>query len=179
MRQFDTHVSQPSQTDNGNLFPGARLPMAQGRVERDAGTEQRCAGVEWQIGGHAQHIILVDDDSVGVTAVGRGAFFVPSVVGPHRLHAAVLFKAALTLRAGTARVDKATDTHFVAHFIFGHAVADGSYYAGDLVPRHHGEDRFFLVVAPFVARLMNIGMANPAIFDLNDDIVLAWLATLE
>ena len=42
-----------------------------------------------------------------------------------------------------------------------------------------GKIAFFLVVTPLVARLVNIGMADPAILDVDDDIVLAWFAPFE
>jgi hypothetical protein len=123
IRQFDTQVSHPSQTNDGYFFPRPRLPMVQRRVDRDSGAQQRCAGIERQILGHAQHLMFVHYDSVGTTAIGRCALFVPSFVGPNHLHAAVLFKASLALRAGAAGVDEAADAHFVSPFVFRHSVA--------------------------------------------------------
>jgi hypothetical protein len=47
--------------------------------------------------------------------------------------------------------------------------------ANDLVARDHGKDRS----APFVARLVNVGMANAAIENIDQHIVGAWGAALE
>ena len=106
------------------FLPGPACQCSQRGVERDPGTQQGRAGIERQIIGHAQHVIFVDDDPVGITAVGRRAFFVAAVVGPDRLHAAVLLQASLALRASAAGVNEAADAHFVTHLIFRDFVAD-------------------------------------------------------
>src|SRR5450755_2730788 len=109
MREFDPHVSEATQADDGDSLARTRLPMAERRIERDSGAQQGRAGIEGKIVGHAQNIMFVDHDSVGVSPISRSAFFVAAVVSPHRLHAAVLLEALLALRAGAAGIDEATN----------------------------------------------------------------------
>jgi hypothetical protein len=44
---------------------------------------------------------------------------------------------------------------------------------------HHGKNCFFLVLAPFIAGLVNIGVANAAVFDLDHHVVLPRFAALK
>src|ERR1022692_4759954 len=133
MRQLDSHVSQTTQADDSYFFARSCLPMPQRGVERDSRAQQRRAGIEWQTIRHPQHIVFVDQDSVGVTAIGWSAFFVAGVVGPDCSDTAILFKASLTVHAGAAGIDVAADANFVAHLVFGHFTADRRYYSGNLV----------------------------------------------
>src|ERR1019366_7917804 len=124
-------------------------------------------------------LLSAHHDSVGVAAIGRYSFLVAGVIGPNRQDTAVLFEALLTLRAGATGIDETTNAHFVAHLVFCDRVADRAHNSGDLVPGNHGEDRFFLVVAPLVAGLVNVRITYPAILNIDDDIVLARFAAFE
>ena len=55
--------------------------MAQRRVGGDAGAQQRSRGVELEAVGDPQDEVLVDDDVVGVAAVGDGPVAVDGPVG--------------------------------------------------------------------------------------------------
>src|SRR5258707_334567 len=69
--------------------------------------------------------------------------------------------------------------HFASNFVFVHFASDCWDYDQDFVSGHHGEDGFLKKITPLIACLMNVGMANAAIFDIDDDVVLAGLAPLE
>src|SRR5581483_7616645 len=135
--------------------------MAQGRVECDAGAEQWRTRLQRKITRHPQHVVLIYDNAVGVAAVGRRALRVASVISPNRVDAAVLFKASLAFRTRAARIHEAADAYFVAHLVLRHFAAHSLDDARDFVAGHHGKDRFFLVLAPLIPSLMNIGMADP------------------
>src|ERR1700722_20619733 len=124
---------------------------------------------------NAQHLVFVDYNSVGIPSIGRRSLFIAAVVSPYRLQGTVLFEASLARPTGATRIDEAADTHFVSHFVFRHLVPDRSDDSGDFMPGHHGENRLFLIVTPLVSGLVNIGMTDTAILNVNDDIVLARL----
>ena len=77
--------------------------------------------------------------------------------------------------ADAAGIDEAADADLVARLEFRDLAADARDNAGNLVPRHHGKH----AAAPFVARLMNVGVADAAIFDLYDDIVFLGFSPFE
>ena len=83
--ELDAHVAQPAEADDADLLALADAPVAQRRIGRDAGAEQRRGSGEVEIGGNAQNESLVDDDAVGVAAVGDAAgVLVGGVVGEGR-----------------------------------------------------------------------------------------------
>src|SRR5580698_8702343 len=148
-------------------------------IKRDPGAEQRRGSIEGKTVGNAQNIIFVDHNLVGIASISRRALRIAGVVGPYREHSAVLFESALALGTGSAGVDKNAGANFVADLIFRNFASDRGDHTGNFMSRHHGENRFFLIFAPFVARLVNIGVADPAIFNVDDNIVLAWFAAFE
>ena len=78
VREFHAHMTEAAESYDRDFLPGPYVPMPQRGVKRDTGAEQRRAGVERQIVGNAQNIILIDDDFVRIAAVsGRAIFFVP------------------------------------------------------------------------------------------------------
>ena len=80
--ELHAHVAQPAETDDADLLALGDAPVAQGRVGRDPGAEQRRGPGEIEVGGNAQDEVLVDDDAVGVAAVGDAAeVLVRGVVG--------------------------------------------------------------------------------------------------
>jgi len=161
------------------LFPGTGSPVFQWRVQRNTCTKQGCAGVQRQVLRHAQHVILIHDNSLGIAAVGRVSFLVACVVSPDGTYRAVLFQSLAALCASSAGVHETANSNLVAYFVTADLIADSRHDAGDLVPRNHGEYRFLLILAPFVASLMNVGMADPAIFDVDNDVVLSRFSALE
>ena len=61
---LDAHVAEPTEADDGDLVARLEAIGAQRRIRSDAGAQQGCGAIERNRIGHAQHIVLVDDDSV-------------------------------------------------------------------------------------------------------------------
>src|ERR1700679_3110659 len=93
---------------------------------------------------------------------------VATVVRQNQACCAVLFQALAALRALMARIDEGADAHSVTDLILRHFAADRANHAGDLVTGNHWKDG----TAPLIAGLMNIGMANAAILDVDSDVAL-------
>ena len=88
---------------------------------------------------------------------------------------AILFLSGFALLTTSTRVDKASDPNKIAGFELFHSVT-GFYDAPDnFVPWHHWVDR----APPFVAGLMDVGMADTTIRDVNVDIVGLHVSSLE
>src|SRR5579872_4535617 len=85
----------------------------------------------------------------------------------------------MALGTSAAPVDETSDTNFIAQFIFRDSLPHGRNHSADFVTWNHGKNRFLLILAPFIAGLVDIGMADAAILDVNHDVVLARLAPLE
>ena len=117
----------------------------------------------------------VDDDAVGVAAVGNAAgVLVGKVVGQGEVGAELL-EALFALGAGAVGVDHAADRGEVADFEFRYRRADFGDAADDLVAGdarvdggHH--------TAPLVAGLMKVGVTDAAEENLNLHVVLGWIA---
>ena len=62
-----------AEADDADLLPFADFPVAQRRIGGDAGAQQRRGAGGIQLVGHAQHEGFVDDDAVGIAAVGDAA----------------------------------------------------------------------------------------------------------
>ena len=64
------------------FLPLADAPVVEGGKGGDAGAEQRRGAGEREVGGDAENEVLIDDDGVGVAAVGDAAeVLVREVVG--------------------------------------------------------------------------------------------------
>ena len=68
--KLHAHVAQSAETDDADLLALGDAPVAHGRVGRDPGAEQRRGSGEIEVGRNAQNETFVDDDAVGVAAVG-------------------------------------------------------------------------------------------------------------
>ena len=75
--------------------------------------------------------------------------------------------------------DEAAHADSVADFELAHLVPHGRHNSSDFVARNHGKDGFLQVVGPFPTTLMDIGVANPAVLDVDGDIVLLRLAPFD
>ena len=175
VRQLDAHVTETTQADDADLLARARAPVLQRRVQRNARAQQRCGGIQRQVRRYAQHVILVDDDVIGVATIGRRAVFFAAVVG--RVHAdeAVVVVARDALRALAAAIDKAANANLVAHLVLRHAAAHRRHDTGDFVAGHHGKD----AGKPLVAHLVNVGVADAAELDIDDNVAVAWIAAFK
>ena len=146
------------------------------RIGGDAGAKQRRRALERNALRDPQHVILVDGDASGIAAIGRGlTVALVAVIGERHAGLAILLFARKAGLAFAAGIDEAADADDVALVPLADMVADRGDTAHDLVPGHHGEDR----AAPFVAGLVNVGMANAAIEDVDQDLVGARLAPLD
>ena len=107
--ELHAHVAQPAETDHADLLALGDAPVAHRRVGRDPGAEERRGSGEIEVGRDAQDEVLVDDDAVGVAAVGDAAeVLVRGVVGEGHVRAELL-EAGLAVRAGAVGVDHAAD----------------------------------------------------------------------
>ena len=113
-----------------------------------------------QFGRNFQGIIFIHHDLSGVATVG-GGFAIPlvAVVGGVHPFFTILFLAGLALWTFATGIDEASDTDEVADFEFCDLIAHLDHASDNFVSRHHGIDR----VAPFVAGLMDVGVADTTI----------------
>ena len=148
------HVTQAAEPDDADFLPGTDLPASKGGIGRDSCAQEGRRRRQVEIGGHAQHKILRDNDALGVAAEGRRAqVLLNAPVGPAQ-HAAVaeLLEARPATRAGAARIDEAADPDGVADLELGDAAADRAHRPHDLVA---GNGRV-LGEMPLIAREMKV-----------------------
>jgi len=163
VREFDCHVAQASETEDGDFFAGAGIPVAKGRIGRDACAEQGgdagCGKIFWDF----QGVIFIDDDAGRVSAECRGyAVFFHTVIRPGNVMA-ILFEAVCAFPAFAAGIGKAAHAGEVAFFeTFGlRACLDDC--SDDFVSGDHRVMR----AAPFVADLVDVGMTDAAILNVD------------
>jgi hypothetical protein len=82
---------------------------------------------------------------------------------------AVLFKSLIAGQAVLATINHESDSRDVADFEFGDVIADSGDRADDLVTWNARPER----IAPLVASLMDIRMADTAVKDVDLDVMLA------
>lgn len=113
---------------------------------------------------------------VGIAAEGEISVFVFAVVGPDGgVAVAILFFAGFAGIAFAAGIDHAADAGQIAYFEFADFRTDAGDDADNFVAGNHGVER----TAPFVAGLMNIGVADTAKFNVEQDVFGAGLAMFE
>mmetsp|Transcript_61967 Transcript_61967/g.170268 ORF Transcript_61967/g.170268 Transcript_61967/m.170268 type:complete len:382 (+) Transcript_61967:320-1465(+) len=178
LANLDGHRAETAQPGDAELHPRPQTVVHHGRVHGDPGAQQRRRTGQREPVGHFEHVVLVDNDALRVAAVrGRAAVVVTllamlvlqaAVVGAdHAAADAVLLLALLALLTLTARIDHAADADAVAHGERLHLGADSHHKPRDLVTRHHRKDGR----APLLARLVDVGMADAGILDLDRHIV--------
>src|SRR5271163_1883323 len=114
MRKFHAHVAQSAKTDHANLLIFGDTPVPHRRVSSDSGAEQGSNSGKTEVRGNAQDKPLVDDDAVGVAAIGDASqMLVREVVGQGEIWTELL-ETRLALGAGTVRVHHAADCGEVA-----------------------------------------------------------------
>src|SRR6185312_3724785 len=109
------------------------------------------------------------------TTVRRPAFFIFAGVRENRTHRAILLLARLTLGTGAARIDETADADMIAHLKLLYLRADSRYNTGDFMSRHHGIHAF----APFITRLVDIGVANTGKLNLDCNVIVTGRAAVE
>src|SRR6266513_735178 len=176
MRKFYGHVPQSAKTDHANFLAFGDAPVMHRGIRRDPGAEQRRSSGEVKVGWDAQNETVIDNDAIGVAAVGHASeVFVRRVEGENHVLAEFL-KASLAVWAGAVRIDHAADRGEVARLVLGNCRTDLGHTADDLVA---GYDRIVSghELAPFVADRMEIGVANATEQNFDLHIVLSWIAT--
>src|SRR5690606_9624267 len=125
-----------------------RLPVAERRVERDSGAEQRRRRIERQCIGNAEHEALVDGDRGRVAAEGVATQMpVVAVVGAGIAVEAVLLLARLAVLALMARIHHAADADALARLELRDIGAYRRHATDDLVARHARVSRPFPLAA--------------------------------
>src|ERR1700712_4050603 len=116
----------------------------------------------------SKHEILANDDRVRIAAIGVSAGLLGGpVIGAGEAVLAILLEPLVAGVAMLTAVDHAADPDRVARFEAGHFGADLGDMADNFVTRHAGVDG----AAPFAARGVQVGMADPAMADRDDHVV--------
>ncbi|MGX1118415.1 hypothetical protein RKD37_003778 [Streptomyces ambofaciens] len=166
---------RPPRPYDGDLLAGTGVPALERGVRGDAGAQQRGGLVQGDALGDAEDEVLVDDDLLGVAAVGGLAVLADAVVRHHVAARAVLLPAGLAVPALAAGVDHAADAHPVADGELGDAGADLGDDARDLVAGDHREDG----LAPALTDLVDVGVADAGELDVDQDVMFTHLAPLD
>ena len=178
MSKLHAHVAQSAEADHANFFAFGHAPVAHRRVGGDSGAKQRRGPGKIEIRPELRSTkCSVDDNAVGVAAIGHAAeVLVREVIGEGHVRAELL-KPGLALRAGAVGVDQAADCGQVARLELGHRRADLGDAADDLMARNNriyrGHD-----AAPLVADLVDVGVADAAKQDFDLHVVLGGIATI-
>src|SRR5690606_6083574 len=98
-----------------------------------------------------------------------------AVVGHHGAALAVLLEPGAALLALAAAVHHAADADPVAGLHVGDGAADLRDDAGDLVAGHHRKDG----LTPFLAHLVDVGVADARVLDLDGDVLRTELTPLD
>src|SRR5579871_3736719 len=80
--KLDAHVAQTAKANDADLAAFADFPVMQRRIGSDTGAQQRRSARWVKAVGNTKDVVLVDDDAIGIAAVGYPAQkFVGAVVG--------------------------------------------------------------------------------------------------
>jgi hypothetical protein len=115
------------------------------------------------------------DNRIGVAALCRDAVLANAVVRIDFFVFTKLFESVFAIVAHAARIDKTSGPGQVAYAEFGHVVSNGHYGPDDFVPGNHRKNG----AAPFVADLVQIGMANATIFYIEPNVMRTQFASFE
>ena len=161
MCKLHAHVAQSAETDHADFLALGDAPVAHGRVGCDSGAEQRSGSGEVEIRGNAEDESLVNDDAVGVAAIGDASqMLVGEVVGEGQIRAELL-EARLALGACAVGVHHAADCGEVARLELGDRGANLGDTADDLVAGDAGINGGHHA-APLIANLVEIGVTDAA-----------------
>jgi len=150
--------------------------MAHRRVGRDSSAEQRSGARRIQVRRHTQHEMLIDDDAFGISAIRHAPeMLVRKVVGVRGI-GAELFEPGAAFRAGAVGVDHAAHGGKIADLELLHRRADFGDAADDLVSGDAWVDRG-KKLSPLIADLVQIGMADPAVENVNLDVLFSWISS--
>src|SRR5271169_1086156 len=106
--------------------------MPERRVSGDAGAKQGRRTLERNAFGDLEHVVLVDGDAGGITAIGgRLPVALIAVIGERHAAFAKLLLAGAAGGTGAVGIDEATDANDVAYFPFLHMRSDLNDLAND------------------------------------------------
>ena len=126
--------------------------------------------------GTRRHETLVDDDALGVAAIGDDSGVLVRRIKRERHIRAELLKARPALGTRAVGIDHAANRCKVARLEFRDCRSDFGHAANDLMTRNnrvHRRHEF----APLITHRVKIGMANTAEQDFDLHIVFGWIAT--
>jgi len=169
-------MSKAAQAEDAELVSLAYFPFAEGGVSGNPCAEEGRYSFQRKLGRDAERVFFVDHDLGGIAAVGgRLSVLFVAVVGWAEKGVAVLFESFLAALADAAGVDEAAHAGKVADLEVFYMAAYAADTADDLMAGDHGEDG----AAPFAADLVDIGVADAAVQDLDDYVVFAGFAAFE
>jgi hypothetical protein len=123
--------------------------------------------------------MLVDDNARRIATVGNrcGTSLVGRVVGEDAVGAKLL-RVRLTLRAAEVGTYEAANTDGVSNFVFRDSGTDGGDFADDLVAGNTGISSGHHA-GPLIARGMQVRVTNATEENVDLDVAIAGLATLD
>ena len=147
--------------------------MTERRVGGDSRAEQRCDGGGVEVRRHTQRELLVERNVVAVSAKRQVAVLVLAVVSPDGgPSVAILFLARFAGSAFPARIHHAAYSSEISGLEFTDGRTYTAYFAHNFMSRNHRIES----VAPFIASLVNIGMADSTKLNIEEDIGRARVA---
>jgi hypothetical protein len=169
-------VTEAAESDDTHAIPALHPEFFEWGVCCNACAEKRSRSGQRKCRGDAEDVVFIDDDLVGIAAIGRSfLILLRGVVGEREVAFAELLEALSAVRTGSAGVDEATNADKVPDFKPGDVTADLGDVPCDLVTRNHGVYR----VAPLATCLMYIGVTDAAVIDLQKYVIRAGLTPYE
>src|SRR5712692_11972204 len=150
--------------------------MHKRRIDRDTGAEKVGCTIHWNILRDSKHIIFIDYDFIRISSLSAIlSVSFDCVVSQSRSLRTILFKPFTTRPAFAARIDEATHSDSVTHFITSHFWANSRDNACDLMSWNHWECR----CSPLITYLVYVCVADPTVLNVDGDIMIARLPSLK
>src|SRR5213080_1165580 len=171
--QLHCHVAQPTQPDDADLLARADVEMPERRVGGDTGAAQGSRGGEWKLRGNLEGVILVHDHVRRIPTVRRRLLvFLCSVVSEDEMIFAILLQAYFAACAHPAGIDETADASKFVDLESLHLGSDPRHASDDFMAGDHGEYR----AVPLIPCLMDVGVADSTVKNLNEQIIRTWAA---
>ena len=118
------HVPESSQPDHADLLAFADAPVAHRRVCGDPRAEERCSSSDVQIRRKSQDEMFIDDDAIGIAAIGDAAKVFVRRIESERHVWAELLEVTFAIWAGAVGVHHATNRDEIAWLVLGNGRTD-------------------------------------------------------
>ena len=175
-RDLHRHVAETADPDHTHAASLADLVSLEGRIGGDACTQERRDTSKRNALLDPQGVFLPDDDVGGVAALrGRLPIQLSAVVGERNMLLTELLLAGPARLARAAGIDQAADARQVADLEAPNLLSRGDDRADDFMPRHArigGRP-------PLRPGGVDVGVADAAVGDLDDDVVRPGIAAFE